>query len=167
MSDLLELPLTLYQGRHNTPHNQPISWKQSPLPLNDPPISRPSRCRQTPRVIREILAQCTQLVPQDVTTQCNALEAHQSHSNDEIKCASEWVVFLQLTKGLLKCMGFQECSQGRPPSLFIATQVNRVVEPLELSSARSPEGAVPASDNGGGAPTIEYQRLVGFPSTRQ
>jgi hypothetical protein len=29
----------------------------------------------------------------------NALEAHKSHSNDEIKCASEWIVFLQLSKG--------------------------------------------------------------------
>jgi hypothetical protein len=84
-----------------------------------------------------------------------------------MKCTSEWIVFLQLTKGLLKCMGFQECGQGQPPSLFIATQANRVIGPLELTSARSPEGAVPASDNGGGAPTVEFQQLVEFPGTRQ
>jgi hypothetical protein len=67
--------------------------RHSPTSLNDPPIIGPSRCRQTPRVTRSPPAQIAQLVPQDARTLSNALEALQSHSNDEIKCASEWIVF--------------------------------------------------------------------------
>jgi len=53
--------------------------RQSPTLLNDPPIIGPSRCRQTLRVTSSQLAQITQLVPRDDATQCNALEALQSH----------------------------------------------------------------------------------------
>jgi hypothetical protein len=69
-------------------------------------------------------------------------------------------VCLQLPKGLLKCMGFQEIGQGRPPSLFIATQENRAVGPLELISAWAPDVSVPPLDRGAGALTIEFQQLV-------
>ena len=48
-------------------------------PLDDPPITGPSRCRQTPRVIRSPPTQIAQLVPQDARTLSNALEALQSH----------------------------------------------------------------------------------------
>ena len=74
--------------------------------LNDPTITGLSRCRQTPRVTRSPLAQIAQLVPQDAGSLSNVLEALQSHSNDEIKCASEWIVFAQLPKGVLRCGNF-------------------------------------------------------------
>ena len=49
-------------------------------PLDDPPITRPSRCWQTPRVTRTLAAQIAQLVSHDARTLSNALEALQSHS---------------------------------------------------------------------------------------
>jgi hypothetical protein len=49
-------------------------------PLDDPPITGPSRCQQTPRVTRSPLAQIAKLVSQDARTLSNALEALQSHS---------------------------------------------------------------------------------------
>ena len=86
------------------------------LPLfNDPPITGLSRCRQTPRVTRSSPAQIAQLAPQDARTLSNALEALQSHSNDEIKCASEWIVFAQLPKGVLRCGKCKKSGEGRPP----------------------------------------------------
>ena len=89
---------------------------------------------------------------QDGATQGNALEAHQSHSNDEIKCASEWIVFAQLPKGVHKCMKCQGSGQGQPHSLFIATQANRVVIPLKAVSVRSPDRVVPGTGHGGDLP---------------
>ena len=52
----LELPFVISHGEGTrTPHNPPIGAgdKHHP-PLNDPRCSKPSRCRQTPRVTREI-----------------------------------------------------------------------------------------------------------------
>ena len=49
-------------------------------PLDDQPITGPSKCRQTPRVTRSPPAQIIQLVPQDARIVSNALEALQSHS---------------------------------------------------------------------------------------
>ena len=71
-------------------------------------------------------------MPQDDGTQSNALEALQSHSNDEIKYASEWIMFAQLPKGVHKCMRCQEGGHGQPYPLFIATQANRAIIPLGL-----------------------------------
>ena len=48
--------------------------------LDDPPITRLSRCWQTPKVTRSPPAQIAQLVPQDARSLSNALEALQSHS---------------------------------------------------------------------------------------
>jgi hypothetical protein len=44
------------------------SRRQSPTLLNDPPMIRPSRCQQTPRVTRSRPAQSFHLVPQDDAT---------------------------------------------------------------------------------------------------
>jgi hypothetical protein len=49
-------------------------------PLDDPPITGPSRYRQTPRVTSSPPVQITQLAPQDARTLSNALQALQSHS---------------------------------------------------------------------------------------
>ena len=58
-----------------------IRARDNHLPsFNDPPITGPSRCRQTPRVIRTPQAQNAQLVPQDARILSNALEALQSQS---------------------------------------------------------------------------------------
>ena len=102
-------------------------------------------------------------MPQDDATQCNALEAHQSHSNDEIKCASEWIVFAQLPKSVHKCMGFQVSGHGRPPPLFIATQANRAVVPLRAVSMRAPDRAVPGTGQGGGALQRSNSKAVAPP----
>ena len=48
--------------------------------LGDPPITGPSRYRQTPRLTSSPSAQITKLVPQDARTLSNALEALQSNS---------------------------------------------------------------------------------------
>jgi hypothetical protein len=56
-----------------------IGVEDNHLPLlNDPPITGLSRCRQTPRVTSSPPAQIVQLVPQDVRTLSNALEALQA-----------------------------------------------------------------------------------------
>ena len=58
-----------------------IGARDNHLPLlDDPPITRPSRCQQIPRVTRSPPAQITQLVPQDARPLSNALEVLQSHS---------------------------------------------------------------------------------------
>jgi hypothetical protein len=126
-------------------------WRQSPTPLNDPPITGPSRCRQTWRVTSSQPAQIIQLVPQDDTTQCNALEALQTHSRwwNQVNKWMECVA--QLQKGVHKCKRSQESGQGRPHPLFIATQTNRTVIPLGPVSARAPDTAVPGTRQGGGA----------------
>ena len=58
--------------------------------LDDPPITGPSRCRQTPRVTSSPPAQIVQLVPQDARPLSNALEALNFTQDNKIKCASEW-----------------------------------------------------------------------------
>ena len=84
---------TSYEQSTRVPFGSPSGKDQEPLtittigakdkhlpPLNDAPITGPSRCRQTPRVTRSPPAQITQLVPQDARQLSNALEALQSHS---------------------------------------------------------------------------------------
>jgi hypothetical protein len=61
-------------------------------------------------------------------------------------------MFAQLPKGVHKCMRCQESGQGRPHPLFIATQENRAIGPLELLFVRSPDRAVPGTGHGGDLP---------------
>ena len=49
-------------------------------------------------------------------------------------------------------MGFQESGHGRPHPLFIATQANRAIGPLELLSMRSLDMSVPDIGHGGDLP---------------
>ena len=55
-SNQLELPFAISHGEGTrTPHNPPIGARDKHHPpLNDSRCSKPSRCRQTPRVTREI-----------------------------------------------------------------------------------------------------------------
>ena len=57
-------------------------------------------------------------------------------------------MFAQLTKGVHKCMKCQESGQGQPHPLFIATQANKAIGPLELLSARSPNMPMPGTEHG-------------------
>ena len=50
-------------------------------PLDDPPITGPSRCQQTPRVTRSPPTQIVQLGPQDARTLSNALEPELGRSS--------------------------------------------------------------------------------------
>jgi hypothetical protein len=121
------------------PSGKAQDWRQSPTPLNDPPITGSSRRWQTPRVTSSQPGQINQLVPQDDATQCNALEALQTHSRwwNQV---SKWVECVaQLPKGVHKCKRCQASGQGRPHPLFIATQANRVVIPLGAVCTRAPD----------------------------
>ena len=112
---------TSHKQSTRVPFGSPLGKGQEPLtittiragdnhhsPLDDPPITCPSRCGQTLRVTRSPPAKISQLVPQDARQLSNALEALQSYSNDEINCASKWILFAQLPKGVLRCGKCQE-----------------------------------------------------------
>jgi hypothetical protein len=123
--------------------------RQSPTPLNDPPITEPPRGRQTPRVISSQPAQSFHLVPQDDATQCNECTRGSPISLKWWNQVCKWVdCVAQLPKGVHKCMRCQESGQGWPHPLFIATQANRAISPLELQSARSTDRAVPGTEKG-------------------
>jgi hypothetical protein len=69
-------------------------------------------------------------VPQVAKSLSNALETLQSHSNDEIKYASEWIMIFSSQYVFSALWGFQESGQGSPRGLFISPTMKQCHYPF-------------------------------------
>ena len=127
--------MALHRGKVKNPSQATDrSRRQSLTPLNDPPITGPSRCQQTPRVTRSRPAQSFHLVPQDDATQCNALEAHQSHSNDEVSVQVSGLCLLSSQRVCTSVRGAKRVAKaGYTLYLWPHKQIEPLY-PLELSA---------------------------------